>query len=427
MRVRAIHAAITAVALLVPLASVAAAATAQAAATTTPPFNECPAVGQDPSCELLLVVNPNSTINVLGDPALGPYDGADDTLIGIVNNSAKPVPAITVTGPGSGLSELDGDGLCTYSVSGCPFGPTGYEGAGTSITTDPSLPDSAEVDFAGTGLKPGATAYFSLEGALTAATITSRTGKLHCDPVLFLGARGSGETGPGSTDGWDTKKDPTGFGPEVGQVFSQLNSSIGAGKIQAEPLSYAADPVPGFAGLRHLNVITYFNDLSAGVTQAMQDLQSDAKSCPDQKIVLAGFSQGAMVMHRILHQADQSIFTRVVAAVLIGDGDQVPFDHEVMDGSALHIAFGIGQVIKPLSSTSGAKFDSSLGARVIRVCNMSDVVCDFGTVAGLALLHGGLAALSAAEYAHGLLVHLSYPGSRALQQAAQQAANAARQ
>jgi len=427
MRVRAIHAAITAITLLVPIASVAVATTAQAAAATTPPFNECPAVGQDPSCEILLVVNPNSIISVVGDPALGPYDGADDTLIGIVNNSSKPVPAITVTGPGSDLSGLDSDGLCTFSVSGCPFGPTGYEGPGTSITTDPSLPDSAEIDFAGTGLKPGATGYFSLEGALTAATITSRTGKLHCDPVLFFGARGSGETGPGSTDGWDTKKDPTGFGPEVGQVLSQLNSNLGAGQVQAETLSYAADPVPGFDGLRHLNVLTYFKDLKAGFTQAMSDLQSDARSCPDQKIVLAGFSQGAMIMHRVLHQADQSILTRVVAAVLIGDGDQVPFDHEVMDGSALHIAFGIGQVLNPLSGTSTTKFDSSLGGRVIRVCKMSDIVCDFGTVAGLGLLSGGLGGLSAAEYAHGILVHYSYPGSAALQQAAQQAATDAGQ
>lgn len=243
MRLRAMHATIITGALFLPL--IPAAATAQAAAAPAPPFKECPAVGQDTSCQLLLVVNPDDTITVLGDPALGPYDGSDDTLIGIVNNSKAAVPAITVTGPGSGLAGLDGDGLCTYSVAGCPFGPTGYEGPGTSVKTDSSFPDSAEIDFAAAGLAAGASTYFSLEGALTAATITSRPGTLNpCAAVLFIGARGSGETGPGSKSGWDKTKDPSGFGPEVDEVYSQLKDAVGAGNVQADPLDYPADPVP---------------------------------------------------------------------------------------------------------------------------------------------------------------------------------------
>ena len=117
---------------------------------------------------------------MLGDPAVGPYDGADDTLVGAQNESSGVVPAITVTGPGTGLSLFDGDGLCSYGVSGCPFGPTGYEGPGTSFVTEPSLPDSAEIDFAGAGLAPGHGAYFSLEGALTSAALTAHQGPLGC-------------------------------------------------------------------------------------------------------------------------------------------------------------------------------------------------------------------------------------------------------
>src|SRR5205823_10218673 len=233
MHLRAVHAIAITGALFLPL--IPAAVTAQAATAPPSPFKECPAIGQDTSCQLLLVVNPDDTITVLGDPALGPYDGSDDTLIGIVNNSKAAVPAITVTGPGSGLAGLDGDGLCTYSVAGCPFGPTGYEGPGTSIKTDPSLPDSAEIDFAGAGLAAGASTYFSLEGALTAATITSRPGTLNpCAAVLFLGARGSGETGPGSKSGWDKTKDKSGFGPEVDEVYTQLKDAVGAGNVQAD-------------------------------------------------------------------------------------------------------------------------------------------------------------------------------------------------
>jgi hypothetical protein len=114
---------------------------------------------------------------------VGPFDGSDDTLVGIVNNSTSAVDAVTVSGPGSGLSLFDGDGICSgdYGAwdgsAGCPYGPTGYEGPGTSYVTSQSLPDSAEVDFTG-GLTPGQTTYFSLEGALVAAQVTAREGGL---------------------------------------------------------------------------------------------------------------------------------------------------------------------------------------------------------------------------------------------------------
>jgi glucosylceramidase len=161
----------------VAAASVAAPPNPAPTIVPAPPFTECPAVGSSPSCGILLVVNSDGSVSVVTDPTVGPYDGTDDTLVGIVNDSNAAVQAVTVTGPGSGLGELDGDGLCTYGVSGCPFGPTGYEGPGTGIVTSPSLPDSAEIDFA-SGLAASGTAYFSLEGALTSAQLTARRGTL---------------------------------------------------------------------------------------------------------------------------------------------------------------------------------------------------------------------------------------------------------
>lgn len=163
--------------------AVTPAATAVAAGAPSAPFMQCPAIGSSPSCEILLVVNADNTVSVVGDPSVGTFDGSDDTLVGIVNDSAAAVKAVTVTGPGSDLSGFDQDGICSgdYGTwtgsSGCPYGPTGYEGPGTSFVTSSSLPDSAEVDFVG-GLAPGKSAYFSLEGALTSAQLTAREGTL---------------------------------------------------------------------------------------------------------------------------------------------------------------------------------------------------------------------------------------------------------
>jgi hypothetical protein len=77
-------------------------APAEAAVSTTPlpPFTQCPAVGASPSCQILLVVDPDGTVSVYSDPSVGDYDGADDTLVGIWNTSGKTVDAVTVTGPG---------------------------------------------------------------------------------------------------------------------------------------------------------------------------------------------------------------------------------------------------------------------------------------------------------------------------------------
>ena len=186
----------------------ASAATSSAVTSTTPPFGQCPAIGAAPSCDILLVVNTNNTVSVYGDTTVGPYDGGDDTLVGIVNDSAAAVPAVTVTGAGSGLGGLDGDGLCTYAFtgsSGCPFGPTGYEGPGTSLVTNSAFPDSAEVDFTG-GLAPHASAYFSLEGALTSASLTARPGPLLGRYVAIGDSYSAGEGNPPFLNGTDVKK-----------------------------------------------------------------------------------------------------------------------------------------------------------------------------------------------------------------------------
>jgi len=140
------------------------------AATPTPPFTQCPAIGLDTSCALLLVINPDGTVVAYGDPSQGPFDGIEDTLVGVQNNAAVSVPSLTLSGPGA--FGFDGDGLCSGFFSGtpagCPFGPTGYEGPNTVLTAIDG--NSGTVTFVG-GLAAGASAYFSLEEIITANNI----------------------------------------------------------------------------------------------------------------------------------------------------------------------------------------------------------------------------------------------------------------
>jgi RHS repeat-associated protein len=146
-----------------------------AAAAPSPPFNQCPAIGADASCGVLVVVS-DSGIQVLVDPAQGPYDGTDDTLVGVLNSSSGALGSLGLAATNAPIFGFDGDGLCTFAQnSGCPFGPTGYEGPDTSFSNITSSTTAGVVNFP-KPLAPGGSTYFSLEVALTPGTLIVATG-----------------------------------------------------------------------------------------------------------------------------------------------------------------------------------------------------------------------------------------------------------
>ncbi len=142
-------------------------------------FTQCPDVGSNLGCGLLIVINADGTVTVQ-DSGQGPYDGDDDTLIGVQNNSILTITKLTLTGANT-LAEapfdFEGDGLCDWAggpaaiPAGCPFGPTGYEGPGTSFSNISGDMYTGDVNFA-PGIPPGGSAYFSLESAISASDLT---------------------------------------------------------------------------------------------------------------------------------------------------------------------------------------------------------------------------------------------------------------
>lgn len=151
------------------LASVLSSFQSAQATTPTPPFTECPAIGADTGCGILVVINPGGSLTILADSSQGPYDSSEDSLIGVLNNSGQTVNSIALV-TNTDAFGFDSDGLCTFSFTGsggCPFGTTGYEGPNTSFSNISGDFTSGTVNFTG-GLRSGASAYFSLEEALTA-------------------------------------------------------------------------------------------------------------------------------------------------------------------------------------------------------------------------------------------------------------------
>ncbi len=164
-----------AAAAIIPIAS------ASSASAATPPFTQCPAVGYDTSCEVLIEKGENGELESFTDPTQGPFDGDDDTVIGVQNNSKEMLTHIKLTG--ENLFGFDGDGLCDYvgdefegfhgSPEGCPFGEEGvnpetglatggiYEGPNNVYNV--TSVNEGEVVFTPEGIPPGGHTYFSLE------------------------------------------------------------------------------------------------------------------------------------------------------------------------------------------------------------------------------------------------------------------------
>ena len=162
-------------------------------AAPPPQFTECPAVFDDTGCQYLIQVN-NGTETVLNDPNQGPYEGAEDSLIGVVNNSSSPVSELPLAVPGSDLFGFDGDGICDAGgppipsgcapQSGTPAGTDCTQGAGgTCAFPVPSGEPAGYIEPAGSSGVPqngyeGPTTWFS-----NVSTDTS-SGVVHFSPPI---------------------------------------------------------------------------------------------------------------------------------------------------------------------------------------------------------------------------------------------------
>ena len=144
-------------------------------------YAQCPKVGQDTGCgTVITVTGTGATITQTGQ---GPYDGSDDTLVGVVNNiplcqsgqnsqSACGISifSLDLTSANKPIFGFDGDGINTFGVSGNPQDNTGYGGPNAFFSNISANKMSGRVNF----IKPippnGGTGFFSLEDLLTAST-----------------------------------------------------------------------------------------------------------------------------------------------------------------------------------------------------------------------------------------------------------------
>jgi uncharacterized repeat protein (TIGR01451 family) len=131
--------------------------------------------------------NGNATFFTVMKPGTGngnPYDGSDDTFVGIQNNSGSPLTSITLTAPAvageDNLFGFEGDGPCVFGViEGLRYpwcsneGSTGYEGPDNTFNVGDDT-TTGTVNFT-SPIPSGGNTWFALEGTPDSLTTVTQT------------------------------------------------------------------------------------------------------------------------------------------------------------------------------------------------------------------------------------------------------------
>ena len=152
-----------------------------------------------------------------------------------------------------------------------------------------------------------------------------------CPDAEVVFARGTGEpAGPGG----------------VGQAFfDSLTAQLPGKSISLYPVSYPA-------------TTDYADSSHAGADDAAAHVQGTAANCPNTKIVLGGYSQGAGVMDLTSHRLSPQVANHVAAVALFGNPQST--------------------YAKSLSDSQIPAIEASYRPKTIDICLPNDEICAEG-------------------------------------------------
>lgn len=202
---------------------------------------------------------------------------------------------------------------------------------------------------------------------LSIATANAEPG---CGDLHLIGAAGSGERVDPTADG--------GMGRVVYRSLNDLAPLVQADgrTITAEAVEYPAVAVPlDDAGVGEW--MGFMGSVDQGTDALADQYEAFVERCPTTPVVLAGYSQGAMVVHRNLE--DLADDPNLAGALLIADGDRLPEDLTLNLGSVTAIP-GAGKGVAqdwPILADAPDPLPIEIASRTISVCELGDAVCDY--------------------------------------------------
>ncbi len=126
-----------------------------------------------------------------------------------------------------------------------------------------------------------------------------------CRRVHFIGVRGSGET----------ERDGDGYGTVVQEFRRALIDELGSSHLDSTPIDYPSAGV----GTLAVNADRFFSSFEAGANELTNEIRQSLNDCPTRRLVLAGHSQGAAVVHMSITALSPDERNAVALAVLFSD------------------------------------------------------------------------------------------------------------
>jgi hypothetical protein len=184
-----------------------------------------------------------------------------------------------------------------------------------------------------------------------------------CTKTLVVGVRGSGET----------QSDYGGFGQTVITAIAGFETRYGT-DVTPIPVDY---PAASLSVIFQPNGIAqYLGSVNQGVAALLNTLLGAAAACPNQPVVLFGYSQGAMVVHEALVFAQAvwpSLAGRVMGVGLIADPLRLggrPYEIGTADPALPGLAI-------VTHAGPNADLPAVVQPRTRSACNAGDPVCAF--------------------------------------------------
>ena len=199
------------------------------------------------------------------------------------------------------------------------------------------------------GVLPGVTAQAS-----------EPTAPASCPDVAMIAARGSGQA--------------DGAGSQLEGTFAALRAALPGVTMELLPVPY---PALG-AENALLSPAAFAASIDQGVRAMRRQARELADQCPATDLVLAGFSQGAMVTHAALR--DPATARRAEAALLMADGFRTRVDRVAY----LPIGPARARGVVVANARSAAPGPLRMPAKAVGACLAGDVVCDWSADADLA-------------------------------------------
>lgn len=180
----------------------------------------------------------------------------------------------------------------------------------------------------GRSIASGALMVLTLFAAPTAMPAAGADGCPYAEVVF---ARGTGE--------------PVGPGGPGQAFFDALTAQLPGKSVDLYPVNYPSTP-------------DYANSAHAGADDAVAHVQATVANCPNTKIVLGGYSQGAGVMDMTSHRLPAQVANHVAAVALFGNPQS--------------------SYAKSLSDSQIPALDANFSPKAIDICLPDDNICAEG-------------------------------------------------